>query len=184
VKSLGDTLTDGQQRFARSDEEWPHPDRDLFTVVENVKPHVLIGTSKKGRAFKKEIIFEMAKHVERPIVFPPSRPTKLHEANPNDLYEWTKGHVLVTTGSPFPAVKYADREYEIGKKSRHPSEKQIHVLNPDVLAQCNNSVCFPGIGLGAVLSQSRLVTNKIVVVAVETLKERSSSKGCQSTIAS
>jgi malate dehydrogenase (oxaloacetate-decarboxylating) len=115
----------------------------------------------------------MAKHVERPIVFPLSNPTKLHEANPEDLYEWTKGHVLVATGSPFPAVKYADREYEIGKKPRHPSDKQINVLNPDVLAQCNNSVCFPGIGLGAVLSQSRLVTKTMIVIAVEALKERS-----------
>ncbi len=35
------------------------------------------------------------------------------------------------------------------------------------VAECNNSVVFPGIGLGAVLSRTRLVTDKMLVAAVE-----------------
>ena len=56
----------------------------------------------------------MAKHVERPIIFPLSNPTRLHEADPKDLIEWTEGRALVATGSPFPPVKHNGTEYEIG----------------------------------------------------------------------
>lgn len=40
-------------------------------------------------------------------------------------------------------------------------------------AECNNSTCFPGIGLGTVLSRSRLLSKKMLVAAVEALKARS-----------
>ena len=36
-------------------------------------------------------------------------------------------------------------------------------------AECNNSTCFPGIGLGCVLSRARLLSNKMLVAAVKTL---------------
>lgn len=48
-----------------------------------------------------------------------------------------------------------------------------HYINQDITAECNNSTCFPGIGLGAVLSQCRLVSKKMLVAAVEALKARS-----------
>lgn len=75
----------------------------------------MIGTSTKPGAFTKDVVEEMAKHVERPIIFPLSNPTKLHEAKPADLFEWTKGKCLVATGSPFDPVEYGGKEYEIGK---------------------------------------------------------------------
>ncbi|KAJ5127948.1 hypothetical protein N7448_008727 [Penicillium atrosanguineum] len=154
VKSLGETLTPGQVPFARDDNEWPEGQQvDLLSVVKHVKPHVLIGTSTKPKAFTEDIIREMAKHVERPIVFPLSNPTRLHEAQPKDLYEWTDGQALVATGSPFDPVEYGGTKY--------------------VIAECNNSTCFPGIGLGAVLSRTRLVSKKMLVAAVEALKARS-----------
>lgn len=102
--------------FAREDTDWSNGQQhDLLSVVKQVKPHVLIGTSTKPKAFTEEIIREMAKHVDRPIVFPLSNPTRLHEAQPQDLYDWTDGKALVATGSPFPPVKYGGAEYEIGK---------------------------------------------------------------------
>ena len=55
----------------------------------------------------------MAKHVERPVIFPLSNPTKLHEAKPQDLFDWTDGKALVATGSPFPPVKHNGKEYNI-----------------------------------------------------------------------
>jgi malate dehydrogenase (oxaloacetate-decarboxylating) len=116
VKSLGDKLTPAQQPFARENREWPEGQGlDLLSVVKHVKPHVLIGTSTKPKAFTQEIVQEMAKHVERPIVFPLSNPTRLHEAEPKDIYEWTEGRALVATGSPFPPVEYQGVEHEIGK---------------------------------------------------------------------
>ena len=89
-------------------------DSDLFTVVKEVKPHVLVGTSTKPKAFTKEIIMEMSNHVKRPIIFPLSNPTRLHEADPRDIYEWSKGKALIATGSPFPPVEYKGRKYEVG----------------------------------------------------------------------
>lgn len=41
------------------------------------------------------------------------------------------------------------------------------------LAECNNSTCFPGIGLGAVLSRARLLSDKMLVAAVKALAARS-----------
>lgn len=110
--------------FAREDGSWRSGQQyDLFSVMQQVKPHVLIGTSTKPKAFTEEIIREMASHVDRPIVFPLSNPTRLHEAQPQDLYEWTDGRALVATGSPFAPVKYGGVEYDIGefKPSPNPS---------------------------------------------------------------
>jgi malate dehydrogenase (oxaloacetate-decarboxylating) len=46
-------------------------------------------------------------------------------------------------------------------------------INHGIPAECNNSTCFPGIGLGAVLSECRLVSKKMLVAAVKALKARS-----------
>lgn len=125
----------------------------MLAVIKEVKPHVLIGTSTKPKAFTQEIITEMASHVERPIILPLSNPTRLHEADPKDINEWTKGKALIATGSPFPPVKYDGKEYEV--------------------AECNNSTCFPGIGLGCVLSRTRLLSDKMLVSAVKALAAQS-----------
>lgn len=83
-------------------------------MIQEVKPHVLIGTSTKPKAFTKEVVKAMADGVERPIIFPLSNPTRLHEADPKDIYEWTKGQALIATGSPFPPVAYEGQQYDIG----------------------------------------------------------------------
>lgn len=146
-----DILTPAQHQYVRDDKEWEGVDRkSLLEIVRKVQPHVLIGTSTKPKAFTKEVVQEMAKHVERPIIFPLSNPTRLHEADPKDLFSWTDEKVLCATGSPFPPV-----ELKNGKKR-------------DV-AECNNSVTFPGIGLGAVLSRIRLLTPQMLVAAVKAL---------------
>jgi malate dehydrogenase (oxaloacetate-decarboxylating) len=116
LKSQGDKLTSSQRVFAKEDGEWPEgEDADLLSVIKRVKPHVLIGTSTKPGAFTEEIIREMAKHVDHPIVFPLSNPTRLHEAQPQDITNWTDGRALVATGSPFPPVEYNGTKKEIGQ---------------------------------------------------------------------
>jgi malate dehydrogenase (oxaloacetate-decarboxylating) len=122
LKSKADSLTPAQTSYARDDAEWEGKEHgDLLSVVKNVKPHILIGTSTKPGAFTEEIVKEMATHVERPIIFPLSNPTRLHEAQPKDLIEWTKGKALVATGSPFDPVEYEGEKYEIGtSKSLQP----------------------------------------------------------------
>jgi malate dehydrogenase (oxaloacetate-decarboxylating) len=116
LKSLGNQLTAGQAPFARNDDEWPKGgDTDLLSVVKEVQPHVLIGTSTKPKAFTEDIIREMANHTEHPIIFPLSNPTRLHEASPEDINRWTDGRALMATGSPFPPVERNGVKYEVGE---------------------------------------------------------------------
>ena len=151
-----DRLTPGQHPYARDDdaEGWhDKPHNDLLSVIRAVHPHVLIGTSTKPRAFTREVIQEMAAHVEHPIVMPLSNPTRLHEADPADINAWSDGKALIATGSPFPPIESSRRRYEV--------------------AECNNSTAFPGIGLGCVLSRARLLSDKMLVAAVKAIAAQS-----------
>ena len=95
----------------------------------------------------------MARHVDRPIIFPLSNPTRLHEADPKDLNNWTDGRALIATGSPFPPVTHNGKKYEV--------------------AECNNMLCFPGVALGTVLSRTKLLTDKMLMAAVKGLAAQS-----------
>lgn len=145
--------SDAQKGFLKDASQWKGKDCDLMSVVENVKPNVLIGTSTVPGSFTKEIVQEMARSVERPIILPLSNPTRLHEAVPTDLFHWTDGKALVATGSPFDPVK--------GPWGKDGEEIEV------VPAECNNSVVFPGIALGSVLSRTKLITDEMLVAAVE-----------------
>ncbi|KAI0456266.1 hypothetical protein F5B21DRAFT_156686 [Xylaria acuta] len=145
-------LDDGQKVFAKDSSEWSSKDASLLSVIKEVRPNVLVGTSTVPGAFKEEIIKEMAAHAPRPVILPLSNPTRLHEAVPADLLRWTDGKALVATGSPFEPVR--------GPWGADGEEVSIEV------AECNNSVVFPGLGLGAVLCRARRLTDKMLVAAV------------------
>lgn len=133
---------------------WDLPETDhvtLLDVIKNVKPSILIGGSAQPGAFTEEIIREMARHVERPVIFPLSNPTSKSEAIPEDLINWTDGRALVATGSPFPSVVFGNRVINIG--------------------QCNNAFVFPGVGLGVIASGARRVSNEMFVAAARALAE-------------
>jgi malate dehydrogenase (oxaloacetate-decarboxylating) len=155
VNRHGDKLTSAQKPYARDDNEFPSEvDKiDLLAVIKQVKPNILIGCSTQPGSFTKEILQEMASHVERPIVFPLSNPTRLHEAKPQDIADWTKGKALIATGSPFPPVTYEGKQYEI--------------------AECNNCLVYPGIGLGCVLSRAEKLTDDMIFAAAHGLAELS-----------
>lgn len=105
-----------QKPYSKPDSDWKGIDtKSLRRVIEQVKPHVLIGTSTKKGAFTEEIVREMAKHVDRPAIFPLSNPTRLHEANPKDINAWTDGKALIATGSPFPPVEHNGKMYDVCK---------------------------------------------------------------------
>ncbi|EIC84841.1 NAD-dependent malic enzyme [Serratia sp. M24T3] len=123
----------------------------LLEVVRHAKPTVLIGVSGQPGLFTEEIIREMYKHCERPIVMPLTNPTSRVEAHPADIITWTDGAALVATGSPFAPVTYKDKVYPI--------------------AQCNNSYIFPGIGLAVIASGAKQVTDGMLMAASRALAE-------------
>jgi malate dehydrogenase (oxaloacetate-decarboxylating) len=152
-------LNPAQKGFAKPAKDWKDGKTDLQSVIEKVKPNVLIGTSTVPKSFTESIVKAMAKHVDRPIILPLSNPTRLHEAVPEDILKWTDGKALVATGSPFPPVK--------GPWGPDGKDREIEV------AECNNSVVFPGIGLGSVLCRASKVTDKMLVAAVSGVAELS-----------
>lgn len=159
LQSDGEDLTTAQRHYARPDAEWPQRHaRGLAAVIDAVRPHILIGTSTHAGAFTESIVRAMATHVKRPIILPLSNPTRLHEAVPSDLLEWTRGAALVATGSPFDpvAVNVVDKDGRSRKETRE-------------IAECNNSTIFPGIGLGTVLVHARLLSPAMLVAATKAL---------------
>jgi malate dehydrogenase (oxaloacetate-decarboxylating) len=124
-------------------------ERGLLDVVRKFRPTVLIGVSGVGGAFGETVVREMAKHVERPVIFPSSNPSTNSEALPADLYSWTDCRCLVATGSPFADVTCGGRTYRIG--------------------QGNNVFVFPGLGLAAIAVDARKITDGMTKVASETL---------------
>ncbi|MBT4885533.1 MAG: NAD-dependent malic enzyme [Legionellales bacterium] len=156
-------LNSMQARYARSKTEmkkWVHDkngEYDLLETISKVKPTILIGTSGVSGAFNKKVITEMAKHVDMPAVMPLSNPTYCAEVIPEDLVSWTNGNVLIATGSPFPNVIYKDRNYEI--------------------SQCNNALAFPGIGIGSMLTKSRVITDNMLYAASIAISEYMSRTG-------
>lgn len=124
---------------------------DLLEVVRRVRPTVLIGTSGVSGAFGQDVVTEMAAHVERPIILPMSNPTILAEAQPSDLMNWTSGRALIATGSPSPSLEYGGKTFAV--------------------AQANNALVFPGIGLGTIVSRARVVTDGMLAAAAHAVAD-------------
>ena len=86
---------------------------------------------------------------KQPIVFALSNPTSKAECSAEEAYRHTAGRALFACGSPCDPVTRDGRTF--------------------VPRQGNNSYIFPGVGLGAIASGTRLVTDEMFMVAARTL---------------
>jgi malate dehydrogenase (oxaloacetate-decarboxylating) len=143
-------LRDYQATYARPAAESKGWKRDgnavrLAEVVHRTSPTMLIGASSAEGSFTEPIVKEMAAHTERPIIFVLSNPPARAEANPGDLIAWTDGRALIATGSPFAPVTYKGVTY--------------------VVAEANNAMLYPGLGLGAIVSRASKISDGMFVAA-------------------
>jgi malate dehydrogenase (oxaloacetate-decarboxylating) len=135
---------------------WARSDPGRVTLAETVagvRPTILIGLSTVAGAFDEPLVRSMASSVPRPVILPLSNPTAKSEATPQHLLDWTDGRALIATGSPFPPATVRGR--------------------PVPITQCNNVYVFPALGLGAVASRARRVTDGMILAAAKALAARS-----------
>ena len=144
-------LTPAQKPFAkkRSDFEGKGDMTSLLEVIKTVKPTILVGTSTNPGAFTKEVVEAMCENTERPVIFPISNPTKKLEATAQQVIEWSDGKAFVATGVPSGTISYKGVDYEIG--------------------QVNNALIYPGLGLGMLASEAKLLTDEMIGAAAHSL---------------
>ncbi|MWB37278.1 NAD-dependent malic enzyme [Listeria monocytogenes] len=146
-------LTTGQKKYAHPLTEWSNvPTDTLENLMEAVHPTMLIGCSGVTGAFKESIVKKMTQYTERPAILPLSNPTKLAEATASDLIQWTDGKALIVTGSPSKPVEYQHTTYEIG--------------------QANNALLYPGLGLGALVTRAKYITDGMLAAASMAVAEQ------------
>ena len=122
---------------------------NFLDAVKALKPTAILGLSGQPQTFTKEIIEAMAEINERPLISALSNPTSKAECTAEQAYKWSKGRAIFASGSPFDPVKYGNRTFVPG--------------------QGNNAYIFPGVGLGAIVSRSRVVTDDMFLAAAHSL---------------
>jgi malate dehydrogenase (oxaloacetate-decarboxylating)(NADP+) len=141
------TLQEHKLAYAREKD----PAGSLLEVIERIEPTVLVGASGQPGTFNERIIKSMASKCDRPVVFALSNPTSKSECSAEQAYRWTRGKVIFASGSPFAPVRLEGRIYVPG--------------------QGNNMFIFPGIGLGAIASGARHITDGMFFTAAKTLAQ-------------
>jgi len=145
VKSRYETLAHHKLPYAHEHKSIQH----LIDAVKELKPTILIGVSAQPATFTEEVIQYMSKINNRPIIFALSNPTSKSECTAEQAYTWSNGAAIFASGSAFAPIQF--------------NGKRI------VPGQGNNVYIFPGIGLGALVSESTEITNKMFLTAAQTL---------------
>jgi malate dehydrogenase (oxaloacetate-decarboxylating)(NADP+) len=138
-------LAEHKLHFAHDHEFIP----DFLTAVETLKPTAIIGVSGMPRMFTQPVVEAVARLNQRPIVFALSNPTSKSECTAEQAYTWSDGRAIFASGSPFPAFTFNGQTFIPG--------------------QGNNSYIFPGVGLGAIASKARRITDEMFFVAAKAL---------------
>nr|AIT70147.1 malic enzyme [Gracilaria vermiculophylla] len=150
----GRPLIGNRVNFSRDDLQ---DGMSLVDVVKAVKPTILLGLSGVGGLFTEDVVREMAKHVEKPVIFPMSNPSVSSECTPEQAFNWTDGRAVVATGSPFENVTLKDGS--------------IGYTN-----QANNVYSFPGLGLAVTVARISCVTDEMFLAAGRHVAQLSSDE--------
>jgi malate dehydrogenase (oxaloacetate-decarboxylating)(NADP+) len=145
-------LCAGRDHIAAHKEPYAHEHEyidNLLDAVKELKPTALLGLSGQPQTFTKEVVEAMAEFNKRPIIFALSNPTSMAECTAEQAYTWSDGRAVFASGSPFDPVKYGDQTFVPG--------------------QGNNAYIFPGVGLGVIVSRSRVVTDEMFLAAAHSL---------------
>jgi malate dehydrogenase (oxaloacetate-decarboxylating) len=146
-----------QPRTALAHWNTGNPNRiSLLDVIYNAKPTALIGVSAQAGAFNESVVRAMAKHNKRPIIFPLSNPVSCAEAAPSDIERWSEGRAIIGAGSPFPPIQRNGKPFSVD--------------------QSNNSYIFPGVGLGAIATHAKRITDTMFMAAAKALAELSPAR--------
>jgi malate dehydrogenase (oxaloacetate-decarboxylating) len=128
----------------------------LHDVIGHAKPTALIGVSGQPGAFSELVVRTMAAQHPRPIIFPLSNPVSCAEATPADIDRWSEGRAVIGAGSPFPPLMRRGAAFSVD--------------------QTNNSYIFPGVGLGAIATQARRITDTMFMAAARALADLSPAR--------
>jgi len=145
-------LCAGRDNIAVHKEPYAHKHEyidNLLDAVRELKPTALLGLSGQPQTFTKDIVEAMAEINERPIIFALSNPTSMAECTAEQAYTWSDGRAVFASGSPFDPVRYGNQTFVPG--------------------QGNNAYIFPGVGLGIIVSRSRIVTDEMFLAAAHSL---------------
>jgi len=123
---------------------------DFIGAVRALRPTAIIGVGAVPGAFDEDVVREMSRINQRPIVFALSNPTSKAECTALQAYEWSDGRALYASGSPFDPVTLPDGRHFVPR-------------------QGNNSYIFPGVGLALVVVGATRVTDTMFLAAARTL---------------
>lgn len=122
---------------------------DFVTAIESIRPTGILGVAGIRGTFPKPVVEAMSRINDRPIIFALSNPTSKAECTAKEAYTWSKGRAVFACGSPFNPVDYGGKTFVPG--------------------QCNNTYIFPGVGLGAIVSEAERITDEMFFTAARTL---------------
>ncbi len=129
-----------------------HASLGFIDAIDAIKPDILIGATGAFGVFTQKVIEHMSAINERPVIFALSNPTSKAECTAEQAYTWSKGKAVFASGSPFDEVIYNGKTFRPG--------------------QGNNAYVFPGIGLGAIVANARVIPDDLFLVAAKTLAQQ------------
>ncbi len=121
----------------------------FLECVKKLQPTAIIGVSTCPDLFTPEVLSEMAKINNNPLILPLSNPTSQEECTAQQAYQFTQGKALFAAG-----VKFDD--IVINGKNYYPT-------------QANNLWIFPAVGMAVYATESTNITNKMFLVAAQEL---------------